>query len=215
MRPFILIVFLVLAACTGNPVVESTPDSLGMYSVKSVPFDRFLIKSASVLQDYSAITASPINVDNVEIDEERLEFDEKPWILTEKDRARLQRIFASSFRQVFESKRSFSAEAQDGKGTLNLEVELLEFTPNAPKDDFKSREINEKIITYNVGDITLKAIITDASTGEVIAIVEDDEEIGDDRLQINDRVTNTRETRLTFQSWLSRLNNALVKLRSS
>ena len=219
MRILLLVLCLASVACSTKPIVTSNDASAAGYPqlvvVEDVPFDGFYVISANVFSNYEAIYFEPLNVDNVVIDESRLNARDKPWKLTDSDKVRLREYFDERVRQVFGESEIFTLQTESAGQQLRVAVELLEFTPAAAKDDFKSRDPGVKIYTRSVGDLIMRATITDAGTGDLLAVVEDKRRVGDSsRLERNDRVRNTRQVKRTFSTWLSRLQTMMMQLRA-
>lgn len=117
--------------------------------------------------------------------------------------------FAESVAASFKNS-ALPLTSKPGKHVLTASFALETFTPTAPKDDAKSRGTNTEIYTYNVGDLTMKGIISSSTTGAVLGLVKDTQTIGDTPyLEKNDRISNARKLKRTFNRWTSDFAAAL------
>lgn len=218
MKVFSILIVLFIVGCSQTPSLVNNDvqevDSTPLYGVAGVPFDEFYISGPNTIAKYDAVVFDTLSLDNLVIDQRRLDHRDRDWAFKDKEKERLKAYFAKKVGTVFNKSEGLRLANEPGQGVLNVMFELVEFAPNAPKDDAKSRPIRQKILTRSVGDLSVKAKIVDSLTGEVVAVLADEEEVGDTTfLEVNDRVNNTRHLRNTMESWIRGLKDTLESLK--
>ncbi len=214
----IALALITLAACSTKPVVEpltsQAPDSKGLNVVSGTPFDNFYVREDASLEDYDALMFAPLELDELEINDRRLDIRDRDWTLTEKEKTRIIEDFAERAQRATESAGQFRVAEQPGPGVLLVSFEFVEFSPSASKDDGVNRGVRDDVFTRGIGGLKLNAKITDAQTGLLIAYLDDNREVGERiDLERNDRVNNTRYLRLEITSWINKLQDTLVGLK--
>lgn len=214
-----LIPALVLMACTVQPsvqpLVSEAPESKGLNRVEKSGFDTFFIHKDTKDADYHAIMFDELQVDMVTIDNRRLDFGDRDWELTDKDKARWQEMFRDRVEDAFSKSKTLQLTDTAAQGVLKAEMAFISFTPSATKDDLHSRVNLQRVFTQSVGKLDIKIVIKDALTGKQLAYIEDSREVGDvfyPSLERNDRINNDRKMRLELLSWLNLLKSNLSEL---
>ncbi|TVZ41075.1 uncharacterized protein DUF3313 [Alteromonadaceae bacterium 2753L.S.0a.02] len=203
----------VLSACSNKPSISGNVEN-GMQRVKHAGFGEFYIKSGIELNKYSAISYAPLKMENLKIDQKRVNVEDRNWDLTQEDIASVSQIFAERVVGFYQSSRNFKLLSEPAPNALTVSFELLEFVPTASKDSSVSRTERSSIFTKGIGRLHATAKISDAVTGELLATLEDDRDVGNlQKLEENKRVRNERKLRLHFDAWLSRLDEALAGLK--
>lgn len=215
-----LVIALTFLACSSKPsmqpLVSEAPESIGLNQVKDSGFDTFFLHRDFSKQGYHAIMLEPLKLDNLEIDDSRLEFLDRDWRMTDKDRQRWREMFQKRASDTFSGDANeFTLAESAAPGVLKVEFEFVRFTPTAPKDDARSRPFNDKILTRSIGRLDIKINIVDSGSGDQLAYIEDSREVGDNsypELERNNRITNDHKLRLEMSSWLSTLKSELNEL---
>lgn len=209
-----------LSACSSSPVVEPLVSELepsrGMNIVSKTRFDEFYFKKSTDLSEYHSLWFSPLDFENLVIDESRLNFRDKGWQFDDQDIERIQRIYNKQVMYELERNEVFKLADGPGEGVLAVRFELIEFAPNAAKDDSINRGVRDKIYTRGFGALEVVARISDSQSGLPIALANDREEVQSlDELERNDRFNNTRLLKLELRSWISSLTSTFEALRKS
>ncbi len=216
-----LIPCITLIACSVQPsvqpLVSEAPESSGLNQVKQTGFDSFFINSNAKGLGYHSIMFDELQLEELVIDDARLDIRDRDWSLTDKDKERWQAMFQKRVSLAFSKPNSLSLTESPAEGVLKAQFELVNFTPSASKDEPASRINSNKIYTRSVGKLDIRVIISDSITGKRMAYIEDSREVGDNSypiLERNNRINNDRKMRLELSSWLNLLKTALVDLAS-
>lgn len=207
-------VILWLAGCTQTPViVESEYRDVGatrLFAVDDVAFDEFFVRPSTELQGYRGVYFEVLALENLVIDSRRLDHRDRPWEFTEKEKARLQASFVKEVETVFGQSEGLKLMSAPGPETLVVTFELVEFVPNASKDDARRRVNRQKVLTRSVGDLSVKGTVVDAQTKALMGIFSDEEEVGDTGfMEVNNKVNNARHIRNTMESWVRTLKKGI------
>ena len=211
---------LILSACASNPKVSSYVETQleqgqALTAINGTRFDNAFGQAKT--STYKTLHIAPLDLSTVEIDEQRLEFDERGWAFTEAEIARYQAYVQKRAAEVFDGDASVQAQATAQGADLVANIKVLEFMPSAPKDDSHSRIARTKYYTRGIGLMQIVIELTDSKSGELVAIFEDSEEVGEDAfgLERNDRVNNQRFMRLELSRWLNKLEDAVSQLNKA
>jgi hypothetical protein len=214
-----------LAACAGEPTVQTGPDAETVMDGKLARVDN--TRSALVYIDadadyarYRKVRIVPLNLDNVEIVQgsrsaSMVNRYNREWELTDSDRERLRDEFRKSMEKTIGDDDHFEITDQDGDDVLRLEAMVTRIAPTAPKDDAASRGAGRSyVITDGAGSISVAMLLADGDSGEVLAVIKDTYSSQNNvNWGINNSVTNLAELRRAFNSWGTRLRNGLLALR--
>jgi len=191
-------------------LITAQAEPLGFIKNKSRFLDRVYLKPGVNFSDYPAVQFAELDTSNVSVRQppsSNHDFNEE-WVLTDKDKTSLQKEYLESVNEELIESGKFKAASSGGK-TLLVKTTLLEIAPLAVKDDFKSRPIISKIYTEGAGTMTIKIEIYDAQTNTLIGVIGDRADLGNRRLEENNRVTTKRQVSLAFDRWASSLGEAL------
>ncbi len=219
MKIFSIFFVLFLFGCSQTPRVLNSEtqevDSKPLLAVAGVPFDEFYIEAPDTFAKYDSVIFETLSLENLVIDQRRLDRRDRKWAFKEKEKARLKEYFAKKVGSVFNNSDGLRLASEPGQGVLVVAFEFIEFTPNAPKDGLSSRAERHKILTRSVGDLSVKAKLMDSITGELVATLADEEEVGDTGFfEVSSRANNNRHLKNTMESWVRSLKSALESLKT-
>ena len=203
---------LLLAACASAPVPQARLDGLELYPQKQL--DAVYLKPQANFARYTEILLEPLQVS----------FD-RNWdpnagsvSLRQVDTARIRRVLATEFREVFTA--AFSAGGQyrivteAGPETLRIAPAIVDLYINAPD---RSLDTAGRVRTYTVdpGRMTLTADFHDGESGTLLARVVDRKQ-GVDRgyFEIANSVTNAADARRAMRQWANAIRAGLDQARS-
>lgn len=217
-RLFVLPLFLSLTAlggCQSAPeMTEQVDPETGLYVFDSAVFDKLALASPAKRAKYQAIYFAPLDLSSMEINTSRLDTGDRDWSLTATEKAKIVGYFADSVIAAFKDSPLPLARGP-GEKTLTAEFSLDQFTPTAPKDDIRSRMVQSEIFTYHAGELRMSGWLRDSVTGQALGYIEDSDKVGDSlHLQQNDRVTNTRKLKNTFDKWTRAVADALAPAKN-
>lgn len=220
MKVLILFFCIILTACVStNPQVASeaseSVEGTDLYPVYDTQFDRFFIKHANALDGYNAVYFNTLALDSLEVDQGRLRLGQRNWKFSDREKQRLAEMFEKRMLRIFNESGKYALADAPGENVLAIKFELVKFIPNASKDDGLNRGVRDKVLTRSVGDLDMVVRIEDSLSGELVAWLEDSDDVGDSiDFEENDRFNNNRKIRLTMEKWLTRLKNALETIKA-
>ena len=215
MKTLIILLCIFVVGCSNaynsnNYVVSGAPDEQGLYELSGTNFDSVRVESKSKLGSYSVVYFEPLNTTDLIIDDRRLHSSDKPWVFGSKEHERLSRMLSDITTKLFDASTGIALSMEPTPNSLTASIKLIKFTPSASKDEPRNRGIGDKIYTLSVGELKARVLLKDSTTGEIVGIINDSEEVGDSPwLERNDRPNNTREIRLTMSDWVRSLKSVL------
>jgi hypothetical protein len=124
------------------------------------------------------------------------------WEVSEKNVAALQKEYRKSMEEQVSGDDGYQIVTEPGDGVLDLTFEILSFMPYADRD--------EKVLTKGSGEMHINVMVRDARTGQLLAIMEGPQEVGNNYDENTDfsRRTNVK---MLFDSWGARVRIAMEK----
>lgn len=166
------------------------------------------VKPGIDLTSYTRVLLKPLNVDNIQVLKPEWEqADTKKWELQIEDLAAIQELFMNSMRKELESNGGYALVQEPAANVLRIEVEVLSITPYVrPGTSDKRRKY--KIETLGSGDLVFSAELRDATTRELLILVEGDTTIGDEyrELSVENHMKNLAGL---FSKWGKRVREVL------
>lgn len=216
MSIFISLVAVLLSACTITPpmpstrtqaIIEQNPVLVADHDTR---FEYAFFADKERLQRFKKISFLPLELDQTQFDERRLQPRERGWSFTEQEQQHYIEHYLKSAARIFNDGSALSFTDQPDETTVFARMQILSFSPNAPKDTPRSRPNKSEYLTYGTGTLTMAIQLHDAETKDVLAVFEDTQELGDlFRLELNDRFNNNRNFRLELDRWLNKLERTL------
>lgn len=215
-----IFLLLTIAACTSDEpyiVKDKVLKDTNLHEVVNAHVYVAYLDPSVDFTRYKKILVRPLNFEKTKIVENydtsggrrRYKFE-----LNEKDKATLDEIFQEMMLKNLQEKGDFEVVKSPGPDVLMLTVFVLQVSPNAPKDDSKSRGIGRvTIYTEGAGSITISAGLHDSTTLKPVAEVADSKNSSYMYGQ-NNRVTNIADVSTMFGQWARQLNSALVNLQT-
>lgn len=206
--------FLFVTACSitkpheKNIAAEAAP--LGLQQLESNRLDAvYLDKSA--LANYKQVMLEPLDLSAVKIrqlSQTNLAYD-TPWELNDQDRKYYSERYLESMKKEWLDKSGLTQVDQVSAATLKVKAVLVEIAPLGSKDDSKGRPTMTKVYSEGVGTMTLKYVLSDASTGKVLGLISDQRDLGK-VWEENNCVTFNNKVRLVFTAWAKNLQKELM-----
>ena len=205
-----------IIACSSSPKVAESPETsgtlAGFYRVTSLQqFESVHVRSADVFVKYSKIFFEPLSLENLEIDDSRLTRTDT-WTLQEDDVENAQRHFVEQLNHIYQQPRNFERVLSADELSLKVEVVLTKYRPNSPRDSITDRSSHTQYFSEGAGRLFMKTKVTDAQSGELLAVIEDDRELGS-TWQEDNRVNNLRRFKLGLNTWIVRIDQGLASLQ--
>ncbi|SMF23917.1 Protein of unknown function [Alteromonadaceae bacterium Bs31] len=213
---FYCLVPLLLSACVNSPKIADKPESGGepdgFYLVSGLEqLERSYVRSAEVFGSYKRIIYAPLSLSDLEIDDSRLDHSES-WTLKDGDVENAQLHYSEQLTRVYQQDRNFQLVSDASEGTLLVKMALVKYRPNSPRDSFGDRSSGTQFFSEGAGRLYMKTLISDALSGELLAVMEDDRELGS-TWQEDNRVNNVRRFKQGLNTWIVRIDKGLAKLK--
>jgi len=211
----LLLSLLWLASCTSVPTTSNAPETEGVYSgmfaVKNLQqFSQVYLVSPEALQGYENVIFTPLMTDTLEIDTSRLRFRDT-WTPKEEDFLWLQREFAKIVEKSYQPPRGLRLLSEPADKTLKVAMALTKYMPNNPRDSLADRDTGASYFSEGAGKLFMRTRVLDAQSGELLALVVDERELGS-TWQRDNRVNNSRRFRMGLETWVTRLGSGLAML---
>lgn len=202
----IIMISVSVWACTSS---APSPDA-SLIEANGKPMDHLWVKPGVNFKTYQALL----------LDEVTVSYREKAYQFSRISKHELKKRLDSSadllkrqFKTSFEIKileqERYQIAQQPGPGVLKLTPSLMDVYLVNP--DEKLATSRQKVLSYNTGDMTLKMEVRDSISGELLAVVQDQQSADNwFQMQRQDNMTLIRETRLIFSRWARWLSDGLL-----
>ena len=133
------------------------------------------------------------------------------FVLTDVDRSLLQGLYAQKMQKRVFDDGGYNQANLPGPDTLMIRIAIVQIAPTAARDDRESRGMNSTVYTRGPGSVSIKGILQDGESGELLAYFTDTKE-GTPFWGRNDRFRNRRELGNIFDSWARRFVKQLDEI---
>jgi len=216
----IIMIFLLLGGCSAQTLRISSQPGAGiyehLYELEKSSIDIAYVDPTVDYKRYAKVLVQPLNFDKMEIIQPSqilTRLYRSKFELDDNDKAEIDKRYKSAMVEYLQDRGSFTIVDRPGQDVLILSVAVLKIEPNAPKDDFRSREPGYVVYTEGAGSMTVSAVLSDSVSGKPVAMMEDTKG-RNDMWGINNRVTNLADVSIMFSSWARMLNSSLERLRN-
>ena len=152
---------------------------------------------------YNKILLDPLAVDKVEIVQPSRSAanSRKPWVLTDKNKASLQKHYMEVFTRELEETGDYQIVTEPGPDVLRISASLIGIAPAAGKDDNSSRGLGRtRVYSAGAGAMAIAFGFSDSASGEILGIVKDSRS-GSPMWGVNNSVSNMSDVRFMFGRW--------------
>lgn len=172
------------------PGVADTPLS----ALRSEELGVTYLRPGADLRDYTQFVLKPLNLENTRIIPPAWvdNPDPRQWELSDQNRQFLKRAYQKAMTVGLEESGEFNVVEKPFRGSLELEVKLISLSPYAPRGD--------KVKTRGFGELTFEASLRDARTGELLALFEGSQQVGED-YQENTEFNQGHNFAAHFHEW--------------
>ncbi len=184
----------------------------GLNAVEKSRFDGTFVAPNARFSHYKKLLVEQLDLSDVKIRKQNMDkINDTPWELNDADRRYYQERYNEALMANLIADGRFATSLQAGSDVLLVKAKVLEIAPLASKDDQQGRPVMMKVYSEGMGTMTLELTLIDSSSGELLAIITDQRDLG--RLwEENNRVTNNIQVRLAFNQWLRMLRTELDRL---
>ncbi|MCF2949484.1 DUF3313 family protein [Paraglaciecola aquimarina] len=230
-RLYSVFLMILISGCAGfglQPELSVKPLATSeLQMVENSNFDRFVIANGQDFQSFNKVIFFAMQFDRLSIDksadkELRNSWNESSW--DEMDA--ICQHFDDFAAKIFSERDGFAITNQGGEDVLAIEFRLMNFVPYSKRyNDAGLSTVGTSSNEKGVGTITFQAVIANAKTGDLLAVIEDGMEVnagnrmivtGDLSLQINsnNKASQNRAWRKVFKRWVSLLHEDLTRLQT-
>lgn len=118
--------------------------------------------------------------------------DPRQWVMSESNREFLKVSFRAAMKSGLEESGKFNVVRNVTGRTLQLELSIISLSPYAPRD--------KNIKTKGFGELSFEAQMRDAKTGDLLALYEGTQEVGD-HYQENTEFNQANSFTEQFKQW--------------
>lgn len=196
-----------LSGCQ-QPQIAAATNAQGLAPVRYSGMDYAMADPRATFAAYRAVLIEPLGFSRLQIfapaDDTgrygRFSFDEEDMrVLRSEYRRKVAQALGE--RDGYRIVATPDTGAADG-ATLRLQTELLKLEPNAPRerDEIGAVSARDRTFSKGAGSLTLEARLIDARTGEVVAVLRNEEK-DDEAWGPNNPVTNRAAIIRAFYGW--------------
>ncbi|HSC69457.1 MAG TPA: hypothetical protein VLC79_17315 [Cellvibrio sp.] len=189
-------------------------------------FDRFMVRDPQVFKQFDKVIFFPMQFDKLKIasaaDKELVDsWNGSNW----KEMDTICQHFDDFALKIFSEREGFTPVKRGGTDVLAIEFSLIKFMPYAKRyKDGGVDTVGGTSDLSGIGEITVRAVLANAKTGELVAVIED-------TMQVNARNATTGNLaamqnsasptaqnaawRTVFRSWVDDLHEELTRLKSA
>lgn len=203
----------VLASVDALP--STNPDHFFQWNKSS--FDSFFVNGEADLSQYKKIVLFPATFDRLELSKHANHELVESWQRSSwSEMDRICNQFDVFAKRQFTSSPAISLTNQGADDVLALEFRLMEFLPTTTRyTDADRGTAADSYALGNLGAIKVQAVLANAKSGELIAVIEDNIPLNSDIAFLKEnRVAHNRIWRQAFKSWVNHLHDDLIALQS-
>jgi hypothetical protein len=222
-RALALATATLLSACAGDPTIQTGDDAETIMDGRLARVDNARASLVYVDPDFDygrfdAVMIDPLDVEHIEViqpssSSSSINRFNREWELTDKDKESLRSNFSEAVKGAISSRGAFELTDEADHNVVRIAALITQIAPTGPRDDVQSRGVRSTVITDGAGSISVAMMITDSTSGEVLAIIKDTRDGESNFGTINNRVTNIAELRRHFNAWGRQLSDGLVALQ--
>lgn len=128
------------------------------------------------------------------------------WQLSDQNKDFLRAAYREAMKRGLEESGEFKVVTEPLRGTLELEMRLVSLAPYARQ--------GEKVTTKGYGELTFESVLRDARTGEMLALIQGTQKVGEDYQENTDfnKATNLTQH---FANWGRRVSGRMSAAHQS
>ena len=171
-------------------------------------FDHVIERSHIRQQGSQKVFIAELGFNEVEIDEgfKTRYLMREEWQLKQKDIAGFQTLFAEAMNLHFTVDKGYQLVNEPEQADIIIVADLKKISPNAPKDDFRSREMGVRY--YTEGSGTMAIAIDVYKNNKLVMKIEDSRDAGK-IWERNTKLSNRKNTRHLFSQWAKNLTQVI------
>lgn len=209
---------LVFSALAANPLQAAKFDDaqrveiqrLGLVEIDSRYFDEVYGQNLDQLDEMQRIYIADLEMDDVEFNEPRnARFGRRSaWYLTDADREWINDQYRESLTEAIEAAGGYQIVDQPSSDALTISAQLVELSPLAPRDDFRSRDAFTEYYSEGTGDLTISIDVTHDDV-RLLSLI--DERSAGYQWERNDSFSSKRNVSRVIDRWA---HNLIAQLKS-
>ena len=180
-------------------------------SFADVQLEPTWVKDGVNWGQYSKFLVKPLNIDDVNVVKPPwAEDDTSEWTLDIQDLEAMQALFRDVMKDVLSGNDGYPLVYADGKGVLEVEVELLNIMPWL-KPGTDGEIDGHEVKTLGSGEITARLEIRDSQTRELLLLLEGEKSVGE-QYKTFTAENNISNVQYMFTRFATRLRNSMDKV---
>jgi hypothetical protein len=187
--------------------------------VTKSPFDRFVIKSKTILTKYDKIIFKKLAFNEFVIKPSPSKAIDRTWNLTKEDKDQYADSFKSELLDIYAgdyAQQLFGLGEGRFPNTLLAKPELITLLPLVAQngEDISGAMHLERVESF--GSLSIRITLVDSVTNEIVAIVEDGKDLNvrSTTRFANNKSNNAYAWQKNFNLWLTDLKSTLVELKT-
>ena len=224
----LLVLSALLAACAGNGsntnlAIAPVPES-DLLQVQGSHFDRFVVKDPAVFGGFDKVIIFAVQFDKLKISTAADKSLAKSWNSSNwDDMDTICQQFDDFALKIFKERDGFKPTDRGAENVLAMEFSLIKFMPfSKPYKEAGLDSVGTSSGFSGIGDVTIRAVLANAKTGELVGVIEDTMEVnannasfGNLNMQMdgNNKMGQMLAWRKVFKRWVSSLHDELGQLK--
>ncbi len=188
------IIVLLCTAFSTNAQISTDTEIPTRLIPKSTDLKTTYLRPQTDLRKYNNFIIKPLNLSHTRIVPPPWKEgeDAHKWVLSDFNAQFLRSTYFTEFKLGLEEGGKFNVVQNPTPGTLELEISLISLLPFA--------EAGEKVLTKGYGELSFEASLRDANTGELLALFEGVQQVGED-FQENTVFNKGHNFAVHFHNW--------------
>jgi hypothetical protein len=225
---FLIIVTIMVAGCSSQPATENLTvksieqSDLGYIETKKI--DKLLVKNAAAFKDFNKSIIFSTQFDKLKITASTdkkmaANWNESTW----KEMDAICQQLDDFSNKIFREKGEFVPVDRGGLDVLAIQFSLIDFMPYSMRyKDSGASTVGTQTNNSGIGQVTIRAVLANAKTGELVAVIEDTIEINSRTASngnlaamhdSNNKAAQTLAWRSSFRRFLDNLHAELTRLK--
>lgn len=224
----LLVVGIFVAGCSSKPVNKdvavNTIEKSELGYIETEKIDKFVVKNAQQLKQFNKVILFATQFDKLKLAEEAdkklvRNWNESTW----KEMDAICQQLDDFAQKIFREEGEFVPVKQGGDDVLAIQFTLVNFMPYSQRyKDAGMDTVGTQSNSSGIGLITIRGILANAKSGELVAVIEDTMEVNSRTASMgnlasiydsNNKAAQNLAWRTAFRRFLGNLHNELTTLK--
>lgn len=228
MKPLLLLIICCLVACASNPAQQRVSlksiESSELNYIEAKKIDKFVVKNAQQFKQFNKVILFSTQFDKLRLAEQTdkkiaLSWNDSTW----KEMDAICQTLDDFANKIFREEGEFVPVNRGGDDVLAIQFTLLDFMPYSQRyKDGGLDTVGTETNNAGIGLITLRGVLANAKSGELVAIVEETLEVNTRASSMgnlasmhdaNSKAAQNLAWRTTFRRFLGNFHNEITRLK--